>query len=336
MSDTNGRPSKRVRTDEGNANPESSLDDLTQDEEFWLEDGNIVLVTKKRTFKICRGLLAIQSPIFADMFATANPNAGQLYDGCPAIRLSDSPEDLRHLLRALIPKEGTSLGAALAGGEPRCTFNQLSSLTRLGHKYQIGFIEREAIKRLKLYFTDDLEKFPTENLPFDVGDGQEIEAVRLARLSDNLDMLPVVLYVCSILGGAAVHGWTREDGTVETLDAHDLELCVNGYGLLREETPDVLSRIFSPIFQPGCASGPSCRASISFFHQSARRDTQRHSHLDTWHTIYEGWREDTGEDLPLCTHCFEILKKRENDKRLAIWRRLPTIYGLPTLDGWGT
>ncbi|PIL23563.1 hypothetical protein GSI_14876 [Ganoderma sinense ZZ0214-1] len=55
------RPSKRVRTDDGlNAKLEPSLDDdLTSDEEFWLEDGNVVLVAGNRAFKIYRGLLAI-------------------------------------------------------------------------------------------------------------------------------------------------------------------------------------------------------------------------------------------------------------------------------------
>ena len=108
MSDPGGRPSKRVRTNDSSGGPEPSFDDLTRDEEFWLDDGNIVLVAGKRAFKIYRGLLAMQSPVFSDLFATGNPNVDQLYDGCPAIHLSDSQEDLRHLLRALIPGEGTS------------------------------------------------------------------------------------------------------------------------------------------------------------------------------------------------------------------------------------
>ncbi len=108
MSGTDGTPSKHVRTDDGLADPELSFDDLTRDEEFWLDDGNIVLVAGKCAFKIYQGLMAVQSPVFSDMFATANPNVGQLYDGCPVIRSSDSKEDVRHLLRALIPKEGTS------------------------------------------------------------------------------------------------------------------------------------------------------------------------------------------------------------------------------------
>ena len=77
---------------------------MTRDEEFWFEDGSIVLVATKVAFKVYKGLLASQSPIFADMLATGSPQADRLMEGCPIVRLTDSPEDLRHLLRVLISK----------------------------------------------------------------------------------------------------------------------------------------------------------------------------------------------------------------------------------------
>ncbi len=223
------------------------------------------------------------------------------------------------------------LGAALADEESHCTFNQLFSLTRLGHKYQIGFIECQAIAHLKIYFTDKFEKWVAVT-PFDISDGQDIGAVHLARLTDNHDMLPVALYGCSILGGAVVRGWTREDGTVENLDANHLERCINGYGLLREETPNILTRIFRPLSRPECASANSCRLCMVYFYEKARGSPRRHAHLDTWHRLYEEWIEEGG--LRLCPQCWEALNQREHDEQRALWHRLPTIYDLPTPDGW--
>lgn len=81
-----------------------SMEDLARDNVFWLEDGNIVLITGKVAFKVYRGLLAAQSPVFADMFTTATPDANQMLDGCAVVHLSDSPEDMRHFLGALLPK----------------------------------------------------------------------------------------------------------------------------------------------------------------------------------------------------------------------------------------
>ena len=80
-----------------------SLADLKKDKELWFDDGNIVLIARDVGFRIFRSLLAKQSPVFSDMFASANPRAGEDYDGCPIVHISDSPEDMRHLLRILIP-----------------------------------------------------------------------------------------------------------------------------------------------------------------------------------------------------------------------------------------
>ncbi|KAI1786065.1 hypothetical protein LXA43DRAFT_81874 [Ganoderma leucocontextum] len=335
-----GRSSKRVRSDdsEGSADSESqSFDDLTRDEEFWLEDGNIVLVAGKRGFKIYRGLLAVQSPVFADMFSTANPDVSQLYDGCPVIRLSDSAEDLRHLLHALLPRAEASRVSLADDSELSCTFNQLSSLTRLGHKYQIEFIECRAIARLKLLYTDTFQKWDECDAPFDVGDGQEIGVVCLARLTNNPAMLPVAFYLCSIRAGAVAHGWTREDGTVEMLEADDLERCINGYGVLQTETSDSLARIFKFYDNPLCNSAQkvSCNHCLFRFHELAGAHPRRYYlQLHAWNDQYEQWMED--ENIKLCPACLQALCARHKDERRALWCRLPEIFRLSTLDGWET
>ncbi len=113
MSDDNSRPSKRART--GNTPSLSEDDDAgagpsqesvpKRDYQFWLEDGNIVLLARQTAFRIYKGLLARQSVVFRDMFVASDPGTGPTFDGCPAVRLSDSPEDLRALLQALMPVE---------------------------------------------------------------------------------------------------------------------------------------------------------------------------------------------------------------------------------------
>lgn len=85
----------------------SSLDShLTRDEEFWFHDGTIVLASRDIGFKVYKGLLDAQSSFFRDSSSLSSPRKGQLghetFEGCPAFRLSDSPEELRHLLRAIL------------------------------------------------------------------------------------------------------------------------------------------------------------------------------------------------------------------------------------------
>ena len=67
-----------------------------------------LLFAQHTAFRVYRGLLSAQSQVFSDMFATATPSAAEVFDECPAVRLSDSPQDLAHLLRVLLPKESRS------------------------------------------------------------------------------------------------------------------------------------------------------------------------------------------------------------------------------------
>ena len=106
-----GRPLKRLRTLE-DAHPESSTTDTPSDlnsllrhEEFWFDDGSIVLVARRTTgFRVYRALLAAQSTVFSDMLTSSSPSADEMIEGCPVVHLSDTPEDVAHFLRVLLPK----------------------------------------------------------------------------------------------------------------------------------------------------------------------------------------------------------------------------------------
>ena len=105
---TDARPLKRTRIDsdsipDATSSKSTMQGDIKRSEEFWLEDGNLVLVARDVAFRVYRGLLAAQSTVFQDMFASASPTTDEAFDGCPVVRLSDSPEDLLHLLRVLLP-----------------------------------------------------------------------------------------------------------------------------------------------------------------------------------------------------------------------------------------
>ena len=103
----NPRPIKRIRL-----SPESSswndISNLKRHEELWFEDGNIVLVAGGTGFRVFGGLLAVHSPVFADILGMPVGDNNELVDGCPTVRLSDSPHDLAHLLHVLVFDKETS------------------------------------------------------------------------------------------------------------------------------------------------------------------------------------------------------------------------------------
>ena len=77
--------------------------ELREDEEFWLDDGTIVLIAREVAFRFYKGALAIHSSVFADMFSLARPDESPSKYDCPVVHLDDTPEDLRWILRAFLP-----------------------------------------------------------------------------------------------------------------------------------------------------------------------------------------------------------------------------------------
>ena len=88
---------------DGKMPPPSPLDNITPHDEFWFQDGNLVLVAGDVSFRVYRGLLSAQSTVFNDMFSSASENDEETFEGCPVVRLFDTPQELAHLFRILLP-----------------------------------------------------------------------------------------------------------------------------------------------------------------------------------------------------------------------------------------
>ncbi len=86
---------------------------LLAGDRYWFEDGNVILVAGDTRFRVYQGLLAAQSPVLAHLFSsssllvdtsTTEEIGSDPGDPCLVIHLSDSPEDLRHMLRLFMPR----------------------------------------------------------------------------------------------------------------------------------------------------------------------------------------------------------------------------------------
>jgi hypothetical protein len=96
---THQRPTKRSRTDASNAEPPTP-----ERGDPWLDDGNIVLQAGSEQFRVLRSILSASSSIFSDMFSIPQPVDEKLVDGCPVVHVSDTAEDLHHVLKALFDR----------------------------------------------------------------------------------------------------------------------------------------------------------------------------------------------------------------------------------------
>ncbi|KAI0742396.1 hypothetical protein C8Q80DRAFT_1328262 [Daedaleopsis nitida] len=313
------RPNKRSRTsDEEQGSNVDAPTQLKRHDEFWLNDGNIVLIARDTAFRVYRGLLASQSSVFEDILASSTPIADEVFDGCPAVRLSDSPVDVSHLLRFLLPAKQRTLYHQ----EKPLPFDLLFSAVTLAHKYHIEDVERQALELIK----DGLSfKFRQRTL-VRYQPQQAIGAVNLARLTNTPSILPTALYECCGLRGAILDGWKREDGSVEFLSQGDLRRCINGRDSLSCINFQLIHEVFHPMPSEDCTSHRVCEVGLGLVLRDATTagGSDDYSVLSTWEEVIR----DSVRKHDVCAECLSRLLERDISERRFRWMRLPVMFNV--------
>ncbi|KAI0753741.1 hypothetical protein C8Q74DRAFT_1442079 [Fomes fomentarius] len=246
----------------------------------WLDYGNIALVARNAAVRVYLGVLAAQSTVCYDMFASSSSRADDsAYAGCPLVRHSDSLEDLRYFLRVLLPKTQ--------------------------RMYHVEDILSQALSALRSYHKDDFGNYDSDSevsLNFEAtSKNHHIDAVNFARLTNPL-----------------VDGCEREDGSIEHLTTEDFRSCIDGRDRLAEEAFSVIRRIFRPRESEECANdGKLCRAIIRKMSIDAveNDDAFASTVLQLWKLVIA----DRAKEHGLCETCTKELLHRDVQARRDIF-----------------
>ncbi|KAI0753759.1 hypothetical protein C8Q74DRAFT_1373699 [Fomes fomentarius] len=338
------RPQKRARSETVTSSQvtEVAIDasvvlpsNATHDEEFWFQDGNVVLLASDTVaFRVYSGLLASQSPVLRNMLSSPAIASAAQIDAVRVVQVLDSSHEWKHLLRILLPKDSKMIPKL--SHNIRSDFHAISTVLRLAHKYEIIFVEQYAISALKDMYPDAYERFfevyygSFSTTPQDRSTSEHkvtlsyaIGAINLARLTNTLSILPAAFYHCSALGGDIAKGHSREDGTVDYLSRDDLSRCIEGMRTLMTATHEYVQSL-SKGPSPSCtkACGQSWRSSLDRLQRHwlvlMRNDPLRGA-LD--HGVF-------GTERPLCTTCVSWVRGRERDELTKLWNSLPKIFGV--------
>ncbi|KAH9925605.1 uncharacterized protein BXZ73DRAFT_78946 [Epithele typhae] len=323
------------------------------DDEFWLEDGNLTLIARNAVeFRVYKGPLIANSPVFRDMLSLpqpapehGHPNAdpkspGTLCHRCatytPAlVHVPDSPEDLRHFLRVLVP-----------GRTPRVTpddlsFHAVSACVRLGHKYEAEAVLQGALGYLKKYYVDSFDTWPRVDPPrppaFEAA--HAIGVVNLARLTGTDALLPAALMGCCMLGadelirGFMLEGETGDGARREALaDAADVGRCFAGRANLMQANTLATLSLFAQTLSEGCTRREVCGAVFLRLVDELRGHERVVCTLD-WFKYWTDYIDGRDDDRRICAACYKMLQDREKVQHKDIWRRLPELMGV-TVEGW--
>ncbi|TFK81977.1 hypothetical protein K466DRAFT_501158 [Polyporus arcularius HHB13444] len=311
-------------------------DDIVEhkkDEEFWYEDGNIFLIAGDTRFRVFKGILADLSPVFRDMFSIPHPRvntssskAAQL---CPVVHVSDPPEELRYLLRVCFPKTGASRYLS-----PDPTYDEVSALIRLGHKYQIPQLVESSLDYLKRYYSDDLEvwaKAGRKKRPPKFRKSHAIGVVNLARLTGCTQLLPPALLSCCLLrSDAVVAGAAREGAPGESLSLDDIRLCYLARGKLAAAGVETALRVCQPLVSDTCSKTLRCVVLLIELVVKLPEQADQLCTGNPFRSYADRFGFLRGK---LCGSCYAMLEERDREERRAMWKKLPELLGID-VDGW--
>lgn len=198
---------------------------VIRSQDVWYDDGNVVIQAGDVVFRVFRGILASNSPVFSDMFSVPQPtNAGapgpDMFDSCPLIQIHDTPEDTSHFLKAIHD-------AGYYDVRTTSKFSVVAGILRLATKYQVPYLRKRAVSHLTTMFPSSLQDFQENrnSSPYAAKlghyTGLAMEVVNLARECRLPMLLPISMYYCAvmrlehILDGVMV---PNEDGTTRKID----------------------------------------------------------------------------------------------------------------------
>ena len=222
--------------------------------------------------------------------------------------------------------------------EPR-TFNELSAVIRLAHKYHIQDVQDQALHVLQeSVLSSRFSHWNGASALMDPWTLEFIGIINLARLTDTPRMLPGAFYVCAYLYSEILDGWTREDGTIEQLSTADLRRCLDGQRTLVLEDGLLLGRILAGEPVAGCTTPARCRLSCQSMLVRIVTSRQLNEHrraLDYWHAAITNMGAlDEASEMKICCVCEKELLRRARRERWLLWKRLPEIFGV-AVEGWG-
>ncbi|KZP26080.1 hypothetical protein FIBSPDRAFT_1041132 [Athelia psychrophila] len=300
----------------------------------WFEDGNIVLETERVQFKVYKGILAANSAIFRDMFAIAQAQEGELVEGCPVVHLADKPKDLGHVLEVLYGSrkwhednafdERTAMPIAV-----------LEAFLRLGRKYEIDHIRKQAVQRLAVAFPSDLNKYrdifashPPRPIQHSVQD--YLALVNVLRANDLLVHLPTLLFLL-ILADHYDHVpiITPAPETQQSmLSCTDIQLCHKAHIKLMHLHATVVFSWVQPWEARHARSTDACSMQHARLHQAWFRSAGRDFNgpmISTFGAWKDGW------DNGFCEECSTHARQKFAEGQEQVFEMLPAMFNLP---GW--
>ncbi|KAF8146888.1 hypothetical protein K438DRAFT_1868551 [Mycena galopus ATCC 62051] len=312
-------PAKRQRTEN---------ETITHSETIWYPDGSVVLQAQSTQFRVHWSILSQNSSFFRDMQGLPQPPDQPSVDDCPVIELPDDAADVENLLKALYNLKFLF--------QPSLPLPVVSSLIRLGRKYDFKDVLDSAVERVTFEHPTTLEEYdsrwPLQYTPtrIDAYSAFPFDMLELARENDIISALPVA-YLRAISSGldALLDGLPSSDEAVTSLAPIDLRRCIRGreHLIKAQFLPGntwgwVKMGLGSWDYEDECTQDRDKCTSVrnSIFVAVRLKDHTILRPLNKW---------PRGGPKELCNACRLRVNELTMAGRKKIWDNLPSFFNLP-------
>lgn len=164
-----------------------------------------------------------------------------------------------------------------------------------------------------------------------------VSVVNLARLTGKHSLLPAALLACSYLGKALVPGYTRPDGTQETLSMDDVARCIAGRAAFSLASAAATHEVFQPKVAEECTRPGICEPVFRRIMRNLAADRSTLFGI-TFRSRKNPWTAAVEKNDPervLCPKCYDMIGRswdshpgRQAEQITALLAKLPQIFNL--------
>ncbi|KAJ7627207.1 hypothetical protein FB45DRAFT_1029564 [Roridomyces roridus] len=307
---------------------EGGSTDVITRSSIWYFDGSVVLQAETTQFRVHRSILAASSAIFKDMLGVhhAPSEKETTVDGEPLVQMhDDKAKDVELVLLALYDRKFFQ--------KPQKTFDQVAAMWRLGKKYEFEELRDEALERLEACYPSTLDKFKinvdqarTQTQPIAHYPGMHIDAIKFARETGLVAILPAAYYACNnkksqrdileeIMDGVLMEGGSRAH-----LSDNDKRVCILATSTLMQRQWQAYRAYKTDTTHRSCSTGLQTAL--------ARETLENTLCVDPLGPI--SLRNTSVNVYNACQACHTGASSLLNEEQAKIWNDLPGIYGLPS------
>ncbi|KAJ6525296.1 hypothetical protein DFH09DRAFT_174916 [Mycena vulgaris] len=151
----------------------------------WFDDGNVILMSHDRAFKVFKGMVSQHSPVLREML---DEGGTEVIEGCPAIQLDDATIDIASFLTVI---HGCERSFQLTSKQD---FITLIGVLRIATKYKANALRERALLPLKRLYPSKLSQwddaFESNSMIWHL---DPVTVTNVARELATLSLLPAAM-----------------------------------------------------------------------------------------------------------------------------------------------